>query len=75
MGKESKSKLYAVHIITTLPTPNKKFVHVGVKQYYKDKNRILYIEEEKRESGRVLYKYGLDHIKEIRVREVIKGKI
>lgn len=75
MAKESKSKLYAVHIVTTLPKPNKKFVHVGVKQYYKDRNRILYIEEEKRDNSRVLYKYGLDHIKEIRVREIMKGKI
>lgn len=76
MAKQSKYKLYAVHILTTLPKPNRKFIHVGVRQYYKDVNGILYIKEEKVQ-GRVrsLYKYGLAHIKEIRVREIIGGKI
>ena len=74
MAKESKHKLYAVHIVTTLPKPNKKFIHVGVKRYYQE-NGILYIEEEKRTGARTLYQYDLGHVKEIRVREVIKGKI
>ena len=74
MGKESKYKLYAVHILTTLPKPNKKFIHVGVKLYYQE-NGILYIEEEKRSGARTLYQYDMNHIKEVRVREIIKGKI
>lgn len=72
----SKHKLYAVHILTTLKKPLNKFIHVGVKQFYKNKEgKILYIEEEKRREGRILYKYDMEFIKEIRVREIIKGKI
>ena len=74
MAKGLKFKLYAVHILTTLPKPNNKFVHVGVKQYYQE-DGILCIEEEKRTGERTFYQYDLSHVKEIRVREVIKGKI
>lgn len=74
MEKKLKPKIYAVHIVTTLKKPSNKFIHVGVKRYYQE-DGILYIEEEKRTGARTLYQYDLSHVKEIRVREVIKGKI
>ena len=74
MEKGSKSRLYAVHILTTLKKPYAKFIHVGVMKYYQE-NGILSIEEEKRTGARTLYQYDMNHVKEIRVREIIKGKI
>ena len=74
MAKESQYRLYAVHIVTILKKPNAKFIHVGVIKYYQEKG-ILYIEEEKRSGARTLYQYDMNHIKEVRVREIIKGKI
>lgn len=74
MERKSKSKIYSVHILTTLPKPCNKYIHIAVKKFYKD-DKILYIKEEKFPGRRSIYMYSLDYIKEIRVREIIRGKV
>ena len=57
--------------------PINKFIHIGVECYYQQ-NHILHIEEQKRNQindNRTLFQYDMDHVKEIRVREIMRDKI
>lgn len=72
--KKQSGRLYAVHVITTLKKPLNKYVHVGVKQYYQE-GGILYIEEERSAlRKRAVFQYSMDHIKEVRIREIFEGE-
>lgn len=65
-------KLLTMYIWTNRLKPHDRYIHVGVKKFYKDEKGILYIEDGRTKQ---IYTYDLKHVKKIMVKVIDPKKV
>ena len=71
MSKYPKT-IMTIYLYMDRPKPYDRYIHVGVRRFYKDKKGILFIEDARTKQ---IYTYDLKHVKEIRMKVLDPKKV